>query len=230
MKTPVLFLLFAPLAFSDGPGRIESLYSKSEAALTADPQSAFWKDAPGVFAENGSRGQPAPGHRTEIRSRWTDRNLCFLYVCPYAELYSKPDPSTTTETNKLWDWDVAEVFAGADFEHIWQYREFQVSPHGEWVDLEIDRKNPKPEGGWLWNSGFKVKARIDEKNKIWYGEMQIPIASIDSRPPKDGNEIRVNFYRIQGPPPKRAGIAWQPTNAATYHVPESFGRLILRKK
>ena len=184
MKTPVLLLLAAGFLQADGPGRIESVYAARDTSLTANPQSSFWKDAPPVFAENGPRGEPAPGHRTEIRSRWTDRNLYFLFVCPYDRLNSKPDPSTTTETNKLWDWDVAEVFAGADFDHIWQYREFQVSPHGEWVDLEIDRKNPKPEGGWLWNSGFKVKARIDEAKKVWYGEMQIPIASIDPRRPR----------------------------------------------
>ena len=80
-----------------------------------------------------------PGHRTEIRSRWADKNLYLLFVCPYEELYAKPDPSYTAETNKLWEWDVAEVFIGSDFQNIKRYTEFQVSPRGEWVDLDIDR-------------------------------------------------------------------------------------------
>ena len=229
MLPTALLLVTAALCLADGPGRILSKYSNSEAPLSADPNSAFWKGVAGVFAENGPTGTPAPGHRTEVRSRWTGKNLYLLFICPYRQLYSKPDPSTDTETNKLWDWDVAEVFVGADFDHIWQYREFQVSPHGEWVDLDIDRKNPKPEGGWRWNSGFRVKARIDEANKIWYGEMQIPIASIDSRPPRAGNEMRANFYRIQGPPPERVFVAWQPTGQRNHHVPEAFGRLVLKK-
>ncbi len=211
------------------PGIIISHYSKSDFALTADPNSKDWKGIAGVFAENDARGRPVPGHRTEIRSRWTDRNLYLLYVCPYEELYLNPNPSTTTETNKLWERDVAEAFIGSDFQNIRQYKEFQVSPQGEWVDLDIDRDNPKPEGGWRWNSGFQVKARIDPKTRIWYGEMRIPIEAIDKRPPRDGLEMRINLYRCQGPPPNRKLIAWQPTHQRTFHVPEAFGRLLLKK-
>jgi hypothetical protein len=54
----------------------------------------------------------------------------------YEELYLHPNPSATTETNKLWEWDVAEVFIGSDFKNIRQYKELQVSPQGEWVDLD----------------------------------------------------------------------------------------------
>jgi hypothetical protein len=93
--------------------------------------------------------------------------------------------------------------------------------------LDIDRDHPLPEGGWLWNSGFHVKTRIDRDARIWYAEMQIPWKSIDTRTPKAGNELRVNFYRMQGPPPDRKMIAWQPTHARSYHVPEAFGILRL---
>jgi hypothetical protein len=141
----------------------------------------------------------------------------------------KPNPSTKEETNKLWTWDVAEVFIGTDFENIRRYKEFQVSPQGEWVDLDIDRDHPLPEGGWQWNSGYEVAARIDADKKIWYGAMRIPIARIDDRRPEPGREMRINFYRLQGPGPTRKGIAWQPTNAPTYHVPEAFGRMKLVK-
>ncbi|MGB9604840.1 MAG: hypothetical protein ACPL88_03030, partial [Bryobacteraceae bacterium] len=76
--------------------------------------------------------------------------------------------------------------------------------------------------------GFKVKARIDEKAKVWYAEMQIPFSSIDSRPPREGNELRINLYRAQGPPPNRKFICWQPTHTRTFHTPEAFGRLVLK--
>ncbi|MGH9661409.1 MAG: carbohydrate-binding family 9-like protein [Bryobacteraceae bacterium] len=208
-------------------GVIPSQYSQEDFALTADPASRNWKDAPAVVAENGPRGEPVPGHRTEIRSRWSRRYLYFLFTCPYETLNLKPDPSTATETNRLWTWDVAEVFVGADFQNIRRYKEFQVSPQGEWVDLDIDRDRPQPEGGWRWNSGFTVKARIDSEKKIWYGEMRIPLDTIDSRPPKKGLEMRVNLYRIQGPAGAKRNIAWQPTGAPSYHVPEAFGLLRL---
>ena len=228
MKILILLLFLGSMALlADNKGRILSHHISSDFGLTADPGAPQWKDVPGVFMDKGPQNQPAPGHRTEVRSRWTEKNIYFLFICPYEKLFLKPNPSTTTETNKLWEWDVAEVFVGADFNNIHQYKEFQVSPSGEWVDLDIDVKNPKPEGGWQWNSGFRVEARLDESKKIWYGEMRIPLKTIDPRPPKAGNEMRINLYRIQGPPANRMHVAWQPTGQPNYHVPEAFGLLEL---
>lgn len=208
---------------------IKSFHVLSDFALTADPQSMQWKDVKGVIAERGPLGNVTPGHRTEIRSRWTGQNLYFLFICSYEQLYLKPNPTTTAETNKLWEWDVAEAFIGTDFKDIKRYTEFQVSPQGEWVDLFIDR-NPSPANhDWQWNSGFEVKARRNDKEKVWYGEMRIPMARIDTRAPQAGAEMRINFYRLQGPPPQRKGIAWQPTGNPNYHTPEAFGRLRLEK-
>jgi hypothetical protein len=226
-------MLIAATVLADGPGRIESLYLTQETALTADPEATHWKEARPVIAEHGPTGNPTPGHRTEIRSRWTKDHLYVLFTCHYEELFLRPNGTTSEETNKLWEWDVAEVFVGGDFKNPRRYREYQVSPRGEYVDLDIDRDNPLPEGGWLWNSGFTVAARIDEAKKIWYGEMKIPMKSINgeggdfvAQPDAD---LRINFYRLQGPkgPNGRAGIAWQPTGTASYHVPEAFGRMIL---
>lgn len=229
MKLLVLLCLAGVFALlGREPGAIVSQYAAADFGLTANPNAPQWKNVPGVFAENGPHGEPVPGHRTEIRSRWTSQNIYFLFICPYEELNLKPNPSQKTETNHLWDWDVAEVFVGSDFKEITHYKEFEVSPQGEWVDLDIDRVNPLPEGGWLWNSGFVSKARVDAKNKIWYAEMQIPLKSIDSRPPAPGLEMRINFYRCQGREPRKY-ISWQPTGEANFHVPKAFGLLKLSK-
>jgi hypothetical protein len=209
------------------PAVMTSRHAAADFALSANPQAPQWKQAPAVLAENGPRGNPVPGYKTEIRSRWTDRNVYFLFICPYEQLHLKPHPSRTVETNKLWEWDVAEVFVGSDFEHINRYKEFEVSPQGEWVDLDIDTVHALPEGGWLWNSGFAVKSRIDARRKIWYGEMRIPLSAIDNRPPEPGRELRVNLYRCQGPGPDRKFISWQPTGEASFHVPAAFGLLRL---
>jgi cellulose/xylan binding protein with CBM9 domain len=225
-----IVILQAPAKNSPGnAAQIKSYRSASDFTLTADPNAQSWKAIKGVTAERGPKGDLTPGHLTEIRSRWSEKNLYFLFICPYQELYLKSEPSTTSETNKLWDWDVAEVFIGTDFKNIKHYTEFQVSPQGEWVDLDIDRNPTPPVHDWQWNSGFEVKARVDGSKKIWYGEMRIPLAKIDNRSPQAGNEMRINFYRLQGPPSDRKHIAWSPTNVDNYHVPEAFGRLILEK-
>ena len=208
---------------------IKSFYSKSDFALSADPDSQAWKSIKGVIAERGPRGEMTSGHKTEVRSRWSDKNLYLLFICHFEQLYSKPNPSTTSETVRLWDWDVAETFIGSNFQDIKRYNEFQVSPHGEWVDLDIDRNPTPPNHNLEWNSGYEVKARINEKDKVWYGEMRIPIDKIDTRKPQARQELRINFYRFQGPPPDRKRIAWQPTNSDNYHVPEAFGLLRMEK-
>jgi hypothetical protein len=228
MKLLLVLMAALPLA-ADGPGVILSKYVNRDFELSADPAAPVWKEAVAVFAENGPKGDPEPAHRTEIRSRWTDTHLYFLFVSPYQTLYLKPNPTVSEETDKLWDWDVAEVFVGTDFKNIRRYKEFEVSPQGEWVDLDIDRDHPLPGGGVPWNSGFTSKVRIDSDKKIWYCEMRIPLDKIDSRPPKPGLQMRVNLYRIEGAPPHRVFIAWQPTGQATYHVPEAFGHLQLVK-
>jgi hypothetical protein len=217
------------LPLSAGDGVIDSLSARSDTELTASPESAFWRPAAPIYADRNGLGEPTPGHRTEIRSRWTAKHLYFLFICPYEELHLKPNPTTAAETNNLWDWDVAEVFIGSEPDNIRHYTEFEVSPQGEWVDLDIWLDKPPIQQGWTWNSGFASKARIDRERKIWYAEMRIPFSAIDKQAPKPGHTLRVNFYRIQGPPPNRRGIAWQPTGKRSYHVPESFGTLRLQR-
>jgi hypothetical protein len=188
---------------------------------------SFWSTATPVYIERDSFGKAAPGYRTEVRSRWTKDNLYFLFICPYEQLHLKPGPNARQETNELWNWDVAEVFVGSDFSDIKRYKEFEVSPQGEWIDLDINLRNPHHEDGWKWNSGFQVAARVDEQKRIWYGAMRIPLAAIDPRPALPGNTLRVNLFRSQGPPHHLHEIAWQPPMSKSFHVPEKFGLLKL---
>jgi hypothetical protein len=224
MKLLSLGIIAAGL-WAAGPGVIESRRAPADAAVTADPAASFWARASMLTAANGPMGDPVPGHQMEVRTLWTPQYFYVHFTCPYERLHLKPNPVRKAETNKLWEWDVAEVFVGWDMQNIHQYKEFEMSPQGEWVDLDIDRKNFKPEAGWKWDSGFEVDARIDEKKKIWYGAMKIPMKSIDPRPVADGTEMRINFYRCQGPPPERKFVAWQPTKMRSFHAPEAFGRI-----
>ncbi len=206
---------------------MRSVHAESDATLDTNPNSSFWKDARPVVADLDPHGKKVTGYAMEVRSRWTAGNLYFLFICTYQELYLKPNPITSAETNELWNWDVAEVFIGSDFQNIRRYREFEVSPQGEWVDLDIDRSKSHPEDGWVWNSGFQALARIDGSAKIWYAAMRIPWTAIDSRQPKAGAEFRMNLYLSEGPPKNHKAITWQPTMSKTFHVPERFGLLKL---
>lgn len=225
----LLTALVASMAIAADNHILQSSRAPHDVALETNPASEFWRAAPRVFAEHDSYGKPVPGYGTEIRSRWTKDNLYLLFICPYEELYLKPSPDPVHETNKLWNWDVAEVFIGSDFQNIRHYKEFELSPQGEWIDLDINLEKPHHEDGWIWNSGFQVSARIDQATHIWYGAMRIPFSAIDSRSPAPGNTLRVNFFRSQGPPPNRKEVTWQPPMTDTFHTPERFGLLKLVK-
>lgn len=221
-----------------------SVRTEGDVALATDPSAAFWQGGEAIIVDRDVHGAVVSGHRTTIYSRWTPANLYFLFVCPYEKLNLKPEPRSDIETNKLWNWDVAEVFIGWDFEHIRRYKEFEMSPQGEWIDLNINLDHPHHEDGWTWNSGFEVKARIDPEAKIWYGAMRIPStailpvsggvltaanihASAPAGGPSPGLKFRVNFFRSQGPEVEQKHMAWQPPMAESFHTPEKFGVLEL---
>lgn len=209
---------------------IESVGADQDSALTLDPSSAFWRDSHVIHIEQDRFGRVIPRFRTAVRTRWTKDNLYFLFACPYEDLYLKPEPKMKEETNKLWEWDVAEVFIGSDFDNIRRYKEFEVSPQGEWVDLDIDLTKPHHEGGWTWNSGFESAARIDRESRMWYAAMKIPFSAIDNRPAVAGNTLRINLFVSQGPPKTHQEVTWRAPMNETFHVPEKFGRIRLVNK
>jgi hypothetical protein len=211
---------------------LESLYSNSESDLSADPSSLFWSEARPVILDRNILGGPEADLVSEARSRWTDNNLYFIFSGPFDFQVLKPDPDTEKETFRLWQWDDFELYIGADFDSINLYREFEVSPQGEFLDLNINSKIPMAghNDERFWDSGFRVKSRTDRENKIWYTEMCIPVSSFDKRVPAEGNAYRVNIYRLQGPQDDRDFLAWRPTGYWNPHHPEVFGTMILRKR
>jgi hypothetical protein len=222
-------LLLASLgAVAQAPDVIESRFVPTELEMMADPTRAEWREVSPVLIERDMWGKPLAVRPTEVRSRWSRTHLYLLYSCPYEALNLKPDPDTSAKTARLWNWDVAEAFIGSPDEPIARYKEFQVSPQGEWIDLAIDRDNPQAQLGMKWSSGFAVSARIDPDTKTWYGLMRIPFEAVDARSPVEGHELRIGLYRISGTEPSRTYYAWRPTGQATFHVPQAFGTLRLR--
>lgn len=228
LKILMLFFTCAGCAFA-GAQTIQSTWAKSDPPLDTNSSSSFWQGSPAVYMDADTHGNRDRKYRTEIRARWTGRNLYFLFVCPYEELDLKPNPTTSAETNELWNWDVAEAFIGSDFNDIRRYKEFETSPQGEWIDLDIDLDKPQHEDGWKWNSGFTASARIDKRAHVWYGAMRIPYSAIDTHPAAVGNVLRINLFRSQGPVSARHQIAWQAPMSNSFHVPERFGLLKLVK-
>lgn len=221
-----LFVAEAQMQTHDPTEVLVSRRADSDFELSADPRVPAWRNIPHVLINHTYEGGARAESPTEVRSRWTDNHLYLLYVCPYDVLTLKANPDLSAETPQLWNWDVAEAFIGSDFARIGAYKEFQVSPQGEWVDLAIDRDHPDTQEGMRWNSGLVVKARIDDEARIWYGEMRIPFAAIDTRAPQPGHELRLGLFRLTGTTPRGLHL-WRPTGQPNFHVPKAFGTLRL---
>lgn len=201
--------------------------------LNTAPDSPPWIDAAqAVIVDDCTHVVSYAPLKTHVRGFWTDQHLYLLFECPYRELNLWLPAMGGGPRVKLWDRDVVEMFLGADWKNIRQYREFEIAPTGDWIDLAIDLD--KKNYDHTWRSGWQTAARIDKQSKIWYVAAKIPLAAVTSDPVKPGTAWRANLYRIDGlgDDPQRHFMCWQPTcvvNRDPNHVPENFGTLVFEK-
>ena len=202
-------------------------------ALTLDPDAEIWKNAASQMMDKDcGRVIEYKNLATEIRAFWTDTNLYLLFKCPYTVLNLFLPANNTEPHVGLWDRDVVEMFLGYDWTHIRHYREFEIAPTGDWIDLAIDLDHNSYDH--TWRSGWHTMARIDEARKVWYAAAQIPLSSVSPEPVHDATKWRGNLYRIDGvgADPQRHFMCWQPTCAGkrdSNHVPEHFGTLVFTR-
>lgn len=205
----------------------------SSRELNTDPGSPTWRAAGAAsIANDCSRNRAYHDLKTEIRGFWSDTDLYFLFTCPYRSLNVFLPRRNDTPRRGLWDRDVVEMFLGDDWDNIRHYREFEIAPTGDWIDLAIDLDRQSTDAAWT--SGWKAIARIDARAKIWYAACRIPLRSVTGKPVEPGTRWRANLYRIdgEGPDSGRRFMCWQPTCVTgrdPNHVPENFGTLIFAK-
>jgi alpha-galactosidase len=186
------------------------------------PHSKAWRSAKPVLFEADWQGKnPDPHRQTEVRLLWTPELLFLKFVAHYRLITVFQDADSNCRRDKLWDRDVAEAFLQPDPAQPRRYKEFEVSPNGFWIDLEINN-------GVLQHlkSGLQRRAEINQRKKTWTAELAIPIKSLTQH--FDPASVwRVNFFRVEGPSEPRFYSSWQPTNTSepNFHVPERFGFL-----
>jgi PQQ-dependent dehydrogenase (methanol/ethanol family) len=220
----------APCTVARPTATFEAPHTAGDPPLNTDPRSPVWRNAgTGYISKDCSKQIDYPWLRTEVRSFWTDTHLYLLFVCPYRELNVYLPAMGGGPRNKLWDRDVVEMFLGDDWKNIRHYREFEIAPTGDWIDLAIDLDHQSYDKNW--RSGWNTAARIDEAAHVWYAAARIPLRAVSADPVKAGTKWRANLYRIEGlgPDSQRHFLCWQPTcvvNRDPNHVPENFGTLV----
>jgi Carbohydrate-binding family 9 len=237
-KFVIALLLLAPVAGSQsdvcevsaGKAVFSIPYVKHAPELNTDPMSSTWGRAATAWIEKDCTTKKSyPDLKTEVRAFWTDTDLYLLFVSPYHELNLWLPADNSKDRLKLWDRDVVEFFLGDDWKDIKHYREFEIAPTGDWVDLAIDINKDQYQADW--NSGWQRLGRIDEAKHVWYAAARVPLKSVSQVPVKAGTKWRANLYRIDGlgEDPLRHFLCWQQTctpNHDPNHVPENFGTIV----
>ncbi|MDA7617850.1 MAG: amidohydrolase family protein [Verrucomicrobiota bacterium] len=199
----------------------------SDFDLSGDLSHPYWEKARPTFMDQGSKdGEVHAESTTEIRVLWTLHHLYIGYKASFETLNTYEPPNRTGERIGLWEKDVVEMFIGSQPEKRNRYKEFQVAPTGEHLDLALEL----PNRDFDWFSQWETSVHVDETARLWTTEMKIPIHAIaDAHPadmPLQGDRWPVNFYRMDT---ARGGfIAWNPTLHASFHKPERFGWLRFR--
>jgi alpha-galactosidase len=234
MKHILLFhvvILFSPLSMmsqttpsqcATSPSEIVAFHLAGEITLDARHPAPEWQQAQAVvFCSDWQGKNPDQERETEVRALWSSQTLYLRFACRYRDVFVFEDSDPNGRRDHLWDRDVTEAFLQPDPSRERYYREFEVSPNGMWIDLDIF-----PGGLADLKSGMKRSVFLDEKAHRWAAELAIPIKALTLN--FDPNAVwRANFYRVEGKEEPRAYLAWRPTGTPqpNFHVPAEFGRL-----
>jgi alpha-galactosidase len=207
---------------SDMAAEIVAAHIARDIQLDAAHPAAEWPKAqPVTFCSDWQGNHSEPELETRVQALWSVDTLYLRFESRYRELYVFDDSDPNGRRDGLWDRDVAEAFLQPDPSRPLYYREFEVSPNGMWVDLDIF-----PGGRADLKSGLQTSVFLDEKAQTWAVELAIPMKSL-TRDFDPKAVWRANFFRVEGRREPRRYLAWQPTHSPdpNFHVPSAFGRL-----
>ncbi len=201
---------------------IVAVHIPHEVELNAAQPARDWERAnPIAFCADWQSQNVDVSRETQVRILWSEQNLYMRFDCRFRELCWFADSDPDGRRDHLWDRDVAEAFLQPDPTRTGHYKEFEVSPNGMWIDLDIF-----PGGRSDLKSGMHRSVVLDEKAKTWSAELAVPIRALTAS--FDPSQIwRANFYRVEGRQEPRAYLAWQATMTPrpNFHVPARFGYL-----
>ncbi len=215
-------------------------------AIDGKLDDAAWRDAPWTddFVDIEGDLRPKPRFRTRAKMLWDDH---FFYVA--AEMEEPHVWATLTEHDAVIFHDNDfEVFIDPDGDNH-EYCEFEINALNTGWDLFLPR--PYKDGGKAVNSweipGLKTAVHVDgtlndprDTDRGWTVELAFPWKVLGElahkpAPPKDGDQWRVNFSRVEWrheiadgkyrrvPKTKEDNWVWSPQGVIDMHRPEKWG-------
>lgn len=201
-----------------------------------DPANSHWQTLGNAFIDHHWNGPSALGSQgqgwsnlTRACSCWNEQMLFLYFEAWFDSLNVDPQFGDGGPIDGLWNKDVVEVFLGPPNRD--DYFEIQVSPLGQWLDLRV--LSPRTAVDVDWNSNLELKVTLSQEEGLWHTFLGLPWESLGTGPPTTAVTVwRLNLFRIAGLAETREYLAWRPTftSRPDFHVPSSFGRLILWDK
>jgi hypothetical protein len=181
-------------------------------------------------AAGGGAGDPA--RAVTVRSLWDDANVYFAFEVKDDQIGS----TYTKRDDELWNQDCVELYldGGADGK---DYLEIQVSPANVVFDaLFTTRRTPEWQKAKAHDvPGLETAAMVqgtlnrhDDQDQGYVVEVAVPLASIPGFapvPPKAGDSLRVNFFRIDSRDGKVTGANAFGPAGGDFHDLEKAGTL-----
>lgn len=205
-----------------------------------------WENVPWTedFVDIEGERKPKPQYRTRVKMLWDDM---YFYIA--AEMEEPHVWGTLTKHDSVIFHDNDfEVFIDPDGDNH-NYGEFEINPLNTGWDLRLPK--PYKDGGKAQNSweipGLKKAIAIDgtlndptDTDRKWTVELAFPWKVLSklanrSKPPRDGDQWRVNFSRVQWrhtivketyrkvPNEPEDNWVWSPQGVINMHRPETWG-------
>jgi hypothetical protein len=206
--------------------KTECRRAEAEPTVTAQLETDFWETALWQSIAFTWNGEPSPPEsHTSFASRWTGNFLYFAFRTRYRQLTICDRPTLDSRTPQLWNKeDVVEIFLAPDPDMINRYKEFEVSPSAQWIDIDLDRDHGKI--NYEWASGMEARTRIDKSLHQWQAEFRVSLMAFSPIQFKTGTEVAINAFRVELK--SDLYLAWSPTYTPrpNFHVPSHFGRMV----
>lgn len=184
-------------------------------------------------AAGGGAGDPT--RAVLVRSVWDDEHVYFAFEVKDDQIGS----IFTKRDDELWNQDCVELYldGGADGK---DYLEIQVSPTNVVFDALFNaRRTPEWQKAKTHDvPGLKTAVTVqgtanrhDDQDEGYVVEVAVPLASIPGLaplPPKPGDTLRVNFFRIDSRDDKVVGANAFGPAGGDYHDLEKAGTLEFR--
>ena len=183
-----------------------------------------WNDAtPASFETDWSGAKTKT--TTRVRAAWSKGALYVVWELEGAGIEVDASRPVKAEREKLYEEDCVELFFTPDPAVRTRYYEIEVGPLGHFFDLGVDRKTSKSD--IAWSSRPEIMTKVDRERHRATIEMALRAPEIVSAL-ESGKRLPFALYRMEGRAP-RLYLAWSPTRTAkpNFHVPESFGTLVL---